>query len=246
LAAKASPGLRAARVLRQDEYTSWRVTLFRNFPRARGPRTSGIRWDASRSTHDAAGLRSAGACAHYCILGYSKITDFGLALFHSRKKKTKTTFFHEKLRVPTSKREGKLSNPRGRAERARCMEKIHGNLQKPARRRRARFMHWFCRGQVYSTQGRTVRLCVTRAVYLVLHPGFVRISGKPRYAGYIWGRKGRVTLRRLFGIRLYRGYPLSSERDTLVDEVTNHPEPRWASTPRVFFTGKYSYDIRYM
>jgi hypothetical protein len=35
---------------------------------------------------------------------------------------------------------------------------------------------------------------------------------------------GGVTLRRFFGIRLYLGYPLSSERDTLVDEVTNHPD----------------------
>ena len=41
---------------------------------------------------------------------------------------------------------------------------------------------------VHITQGRALRLCVTRAVYLVLHPGFVRISGKPRYAGYVWGR----------------------------------------------------------
>jgi hypothetical protein len=41
---------------------------------------------------------------------------------------------------------------------------------------------------VHITQGRVVRLCVTRAVHLVLHPGFVRISGKPRYAGYVWGR----------------------------------------------------------
>ena len=41
---------------------------------------------------------------------------------------------------------------------------------------------------VHITQGRAVCLCVTRAVHLVLHPGFVRISGKPRYAGYVWGR----------------------------------------------------------
>ena len=47
------------------------------------------------------------------------------------RKKTKTTFFHEKLKVPTSKREGKLSNPRGRAARARCMEKIHGIYGNP-------------------------------------------------------------------------------------------------------------------
>jgi hypothetical protein len=49
------------RVIRQDQYASWRVTLLRNFPRARVPRTSGIlRYASSRSTHDA-GLRSAGA-----------------------------------------------------------------------------------------------------------------------------------------------------------------------------------------
>jgi hypothetical protein len=36
--------------------------------------------------------------------------------------------------------------------------------------------------------GRVVRLYVTRAVHLVLHPGFVRISGKPRYVRYVWGR----------------------------------------------------------
>ena len=41
---------------------------------------------------------------------------------------------------------------------------------------------------VHITQGRTVRLCVTRAVHLVLHPGFVRTSGKPQYVGNVWGR----------------------------------------------------------
>jgi hypothetical protein len=41
---------------------------------------------------------------------------------------------------------------------------------------------------VHITQGLAVRLCVTRAVHIVLHPGFVRISGKPRYAGYVCGR----------------------------------------------------------
>jgi hypothetical protein len=34
-------------------------------------------------------------------------------------------------------------------------------------------------------QGRAVRLSVTPAVHVVLHPGFVRISGNPRYAGYV-------------------------------------------------------------
>jgi hypothetical protein len=50
---------------------------------------------------------------------------------------------HEKLRVATSEREGKLSNPPGRAARARCMEKIYGHLRKPARTRRARVMQLF-------------------------------------------------------------------------------------------------------
>jgi hypothetical protein len=41
---------------------------------------------------------------------------------HSKQKKLKVDF-HQKLRVPvpTSEREGKLSNPRARAARARCM-----------------------------------------------------------------------------------------------------------------------------
>ena len=39
---------------------------------------------------------------------------------------------------------------------------------------------------VHITHGRVVRLCAIRAVHLVLHPVFVRISGNPRYAGYIW------------------------------------------------------------
>ena len=69
--------------------------------------------------------------------------------------------------------------------------------------------------------GRAVRLCVTRAVHLVLHPGFVRISGKPRYAGYdgtSGGVLNLVNLRRFFGIRLlyiYGGYLMSSERARL-------------------------------
>jgi hypothetical protein len=48
---------------------------------------------------------------------------------------------------------------------------------------------------VHITQGRALRLCVTRAVYLVLHLGFVRISGKPRYAGYVWGRNPSTLFR---------------------------------------------------
>jgi hypothetical protein len=58
-------------------------------------------------------------------------------------KESRSINIHRKLyiRVPTSEREGKLSNPRARAARARCMEKIYGNLRKTARRRRARAMH---------------------------------------------------------------------------------------------------------
>jgi hypothetical protein len=62
-----------------------------------------------------------------------------------RKKKNKNDIFHEKLKAPMSEREGKLSNPRARAARARCMEKIYGNLRKPARGRRARYALIFCR-----------------------------------------------------------------------------------------------------
>ncbi len=75
---------------------------------------------------------------------------------------------------------------------------------------------------VHITQGRAVRLCVTRAVHLVVHPGSSVLAETPDTRG----TSGGVTLRRFYGIRLYRGYPLSSERDTLVDAVTNHPELR--------------------
>jgi hypothetical protein len=63
-----------------------------------------------------------------------------LALSDLRKQKYQNGSIHRKLRVPTSEREGKLSNPGGRAARARCMEKIYGNLRKPARGRRTRAM----------------------------------------------------------------------------------------------------------
>ena len=75
-----------------------------------------------------------------------------LALSDLRKQKYQNGSIHRKLRVPTSEREGKLSNPRGRAARARCMEKIYGNLRKPAHWRRARVMRWFHRGQEHSTK----------------------------------------------------------------------------------------------
>ena len=83
---------------------------------------------------------------HYCTLGHEKITDVGTFSFRwilpfwyfcfifedtaspylyvKRKQKYQNGNIHRKLRVPTSEREGKLSNPRARAPRARCMEKI--------------------------------------------------------------------------------------------------------------------------
>jgi hypothetical protein len=73
-----------------------------------------------------------------------------LALYAKIKQNYRNGNIHRKLRVPTSEREGKLSNPRARAARARCMEKIYGNLRKPARPRRARAMYLFPCGQVYS------------------------------------------------------------------------------------------------
>ena len=82
-----------------------------------------------------------------------------LALYAKRKQKYQNGNIHRKLRVPTSEREGKLSNPRGRAARARCMDKIYGNLRKPARDHRAHAVHWFPRGQVHST-GRALRACM--------------------------------------------------------------------------------------
>jgi hypothetical protein len=48
---------------------------------------------------------------------------------------------HRKLRVATSEREGKLSNPRGRAARTRdAWRKFTEILRNPARKRRARDM----------------------------------------------------------------------------------------------------------
>jgi hypothetical protein len=58
-----------------------------------------------------------------------------------RKQKYQNGNIHRKLKVPTSEREGKLSNPRVRAARTPCREKIYENLRKPARARCARVMH---------------------------------------------------------------------------------------------------------
>jgi hypothetical protein len=68
------------------------------------------------------------------------VNKASLALLPKRKQKYQNGNIHKKLKVPTSEREGKLSNPRGRAARARFMKKIYGNLRKPARNRRARAM----------------------------------------------------------------------------------------------------------
>ena len=51
------------------------------------------------------------------------------------KQKNQKWIYHRKLKVPTSERAGKLSNLRVSAKRKRCMEKIYGNLRKPARAR---------------------------------------------------------------------------------------------------------------
>jgi hypothetical protein len=89
----------------------------------------------------------------YCILGYEKITDVrtlsfrwilpfwyfcfifeytaSLDLYVKRKQKYQNGNIHRKLRVPTSEREGKLSNLRTRAPRARDawrkFQEIYGN-----------------------------------------------------------------------------------------------------------------------
>ena len=89
----------------------------------------------------------------YCILSYEKITDVGtlsfrwilpfwyfwiifkytasLYLYVKRKQKYQNGKFHRKLRVPTSEREGKLSNPRACTPRARDawrkFKEIYGN-----------------------------------------------------------------------------------------------------------------------
>jgi len=85
---------------------------------------------------------------YFCFISAYKAS---LALYAERKQKYQNGNIHRKLTVPTSEREGKLSNPRARAARAPCREKIYENLRKPAHARLARAMHWFCRNQEYST-----------------------------------------------------------------------------------------------
>jgi hypothetical protein len=53
-----------------------------------------------------------------CLRDWNKAS---LTLLQSRKQKYQNGSIHRKLRVPTSEREGKLSNPRASARRARAM-----------------------------------------------------------------------------------------------------------------------------
>jgi hypothetical protein len=55
-----------------------------------------------------------------------------LALYAKRKQKYQNGNIHRKLGVPTPEREGKLSNLRALAARAKCVEKIYGNLSRLA------------------------------------------------------------------------------------------------------------------
>jgi hypothetical protein len=109
----------------------------------------------------------------YCTFGCGKITDVGtfsfrrilpfwyfclktgykarLALYPVCNQKYQKWIIHRKLKVPTSEREGKLSNPRGRAARPRCMNFSPENLRDPAQGRCEGAMRLFCRGQKYSS-----------------------------------------------------------------------------------------------
>ena len=82
--------------------------------------------------------------AVYCTYERQKITDvvtvsFSLALYDERKQKYQNGSIHRKLTVTTSEREGKLSNPRGRAARAPCREKMYETLLE-TRARAPRFL----------------------------------------------------------------------------------------------------------
>jgi hypothetical protein len=75
------------------------------------------------------------------LLSISKLENKArLALFTNRKQKYQNGNIHRKLKVPTSEREGKLSNPRGGAARARCMNFFLENLRNPAQLRCAETM----------------------------------------------------------------------------------------------------------
>jgi hypothetical protein len=68
-----------------------------------------------------------------------------LALFPKRKQKYKNGNIHRKLKVPTSEREGKLSNPRARAARAMHEENLRKFMETRARPPRAHYALIFCR-----------------------------------------------------------------------------------------------------
>jgi hypothetical protein len=74
-----------------------------------------------------------------------------LALSAQIKQKYQKWIIHRKLRVATSEREGKLSNPRGRAARARCMNIFFDFLRNPAQERCAAAMQRFCAAHKYSS-----------------------------------------------------------------------------------------------
>ena len=97
---------------------------------------------------------------YFCCLLADKAR---LALSATRKQKYQNGNIHRKLKVPTSEREGKLSNPRARAARAPCREKFFENLRKPARPRRVRAMHWFSADHRYSTHAYTHLLQYTKS-----------------------------------------------------------------------------------
>jgi hypothetical protein len=86
---------------------------------------------------------------NFCFLLAYKAS---LALYAKRKQKYQNGNIHRKLKVPTSEREGKLSNPRRRAARARCMNFFPENLRNPAHTRRAGAMQLFCAAHRYNVR----------------------------------------------------------------------------------------------
>ena len=70
-----------------------------------------------------------------------KVYKARLALYTLRKKKHKNDIIHKKLKVPTSEREGKLSNPRGCAARAMHGENLRKFTETRAKAPRASYQH---------------------------------------------------------------------------------------------------------
>ena len=108
--------------------------------RARGARPRGFDGLPSLSDVATVSFRSIIHFWYFCLIWGNKAS---LALFRQIKQKYQKWIIHRKRRVPTSERESKLTNPRGRAPSARCMEKIYGNLRKPVYAHSARAMHWW-------------------------------------------------------------------------------------------------------